>query len=411
VNIQMSIRQLISIKMVVAIATAKLFVFSPLCANAADATEDQVFARYARYGADVWATNPSANISGEGKACISCHTSLPYSMVEPLLSEKYPAYTDLIQNINERVRTWQQNTPWYSDEKAELAAELGSLPKDALKDVFDAEGSRGVESIFNAFILTMHDAYKQAPAQHETRQAFQNMWSEQLKSGAAAGSWRWIKANLVPWEVEDSDLWGASLACIAASQYPELAPPDNLDLLYSRLRKGAVDSNTSLHVKAAILWCDSEINGALIEAGVSKKIVTELLELQHSNGAWAIRELGPWGKWEGSSADCCARLEIRTDAYATGFITLVLTRHQQLGLNKGNSRLSRAVAWIKKELNNPYPAEPRINRHESTSEEFPQFRNNIYTNAGHMWAFLAKTVYEEGKSPWEKRSRTASRSR
>ena len=277
------------------------------------------------------------------KACISCHTSLPYALVEPLLPGQYAAYTDLIQNIEERVRTWQVNTPWYSDEKAELAAELGGLPKDALK------------------------------------------------------------ANLGPWEVEDSDLWGSSLACIAASQYPKLAPPENLELLYSRLRRGAVDSNTSLHVKAAILWCDSEIDGTLIEAGVAKKIVAELFELQHSNGAWAIRELGPWGKWEGSPADCCAQLEIRTDAYATGFITLVLARNLRLVSDKDSSRLSRAVTWITKELQNPYPAEPRINRHESASEEFPQFRNNIYTNAGHMWAFLAKTVYENRAPPWVKR--------
>jgi hypothetical protein len=40
-------------------------------------------------------------------------------------------------------------------------------------------------------------------------------------------------------------------------------------------------------------------------AVVSKQIITELLKLRHSNGAWVIRELGPWGKWEGSSADYC----------------------------------------------------------------------------------------------------------
>ncbi|NOX68938.1 MAG: hypothetical protein GXP15_07120 [Gammaproteobacteria bacterium] len=60
----------------------------------------------------------------------------------------------------------------------------------------------------------------------------------------------------------------------------------------------------------------------------------------------------------------------------------------------------RAHEWIEKRLANPYPAEPRNNRHESSEEEFPQFRNNIYTNAGHMWAFLAKTVLEDGKPPW-----------
>jgi diacylglycerol kinase (ATP) len=45
-------------------------------------------------------------------------------MVEPLLPGQYAAYTDLIENVKERVRTWQENTPWYSDQKAELAAIL-----------------------------------------------------------------------------------------------------------------------------------------------------------------------------------------------------------------------------------------------------------------------------------------------
>lgn len=390
------------VRSAISIVTASLLIAFPMSVNAGDDSTDEIFARYARYGADIWATNPSATLSGEGKACISCHTSLPYALVEPLLPEPYAAYTDLIENINERVLTWQDNTPWYSDEKAEQAAALGGLPPDALKEVFDAEGSRGVESIFNAFILTMHDTYEQLPAQPETRQAFDNMWSEQLQTGPDAGSWKWIKANLIPWEVEDSDLWGASLACVAASQYPELVPRSNLELLYSRLRQGATDSKTSLHTRAAILWCDSETGGRLVGTGVSEKIVAELLELQHSNGGWAIRELGPWIGWEGSPSDCCAQREIRPDVYATGFVTFVLSRYRQLAAADNDINLERSVAWIKQKLADPYPSEPRNNRHESADEEFPKFRNNIYTNAGHMWAFLAKTVYEDGRTPWDR---------
>ena len=391
-----------SAKSAIAIITMSLLVAFPIFVNAGDDSADEVFAKYARYGADVWATNPSAMVSGEGKACISCHTSLPYALVEPLLPGHYAAYTDLIENVNERVLTWQENTPWYSDQKAKMAAALGGLPPDALKEVFDAEGSRGVESIFNAFIRAMHDAYEHAPAEPETLQAFENMWAEQVQSGVDAGSWKWIKANLMPWEVEDSDLWGASLACVAASQYPELAPRSNLELLYSRLRQGAVERSTSLHVKAAILWCDTETGGRLIESGVAESIVADLLELQYANGGWAIRELGPWGSWEGSTSDCCAQREIRPDTYATGFVTFALSRSRHLVTAEDNAKLARAYEWINQRLADPYPAEPRNNRHESAEEEFPQFRNNIYTNAGHMWAFLAKTVYEEGKPPWDK---------
>jgi hypothetical protein len=180
-----------------------------------------------------------------------------------------------------------------------------------------------------------------------------------------------------------------------------LAPPSNVDLLFAKLRQGAADSKTSLHVKAAILWCDSETAGRLIGTDVSDAIVVELLDLQHSNGGWAIRELGPWTGWEGSASDCCAQREIRPDAYATGFVTFVLSRNQQLAAAKNSVKLDGSIAWIKQKLADPYPAEPRNNRHESADEEFPHFRNNIYTNAGHMWAFLAKTVYEDGRAPWD----------
>ena len=118
---------LLSAKSVMAIVALGLLFFIPELAMAGDDSDDQVFARYARYGADVWAKNPSATVSGEGKACVSCHTSLPYALVEPLLPGPYAAYTDLIENINERVLTWQNNTPWYSDQKAEMTAALGGF--------------------------------------------------------------------------------------------------------------------------------------------------------------------------------------------------------------------------------------------------------------------------------------------
>ena len=373
---------------------------APIVVSAQEAASDEVFARFARYGADVWATNPMAEVSGEGRACLSCHTSLPYALVEPLLSGQYPAYTDLIDNVNNRVGTWSDNTPWYSDDKLEQIATLGNRPPEPLKSLLDAADSRGVEAIFNAFIRGTHDAYLNTPAQLETRLAFEHMWSEQIQTGPAAGRWSWIEANLIPWEVADSDLWGASLACVAATIFPELAPHDNLQLLYAALNRAASNGEVSLHAKSAILWCDTEVGGQLLEADMASEIATDLVALQHENGGWALRELGPWVEWEGSEADCCAQREIRPDSYATGFVTLVLARHHSLASNEPGEYLDEAVSWINVQLADPYPAEPRHNRHGSAESQLPEFRNNIYTNAGHMWAFLAKTAYEKQTALW-----------
>lgn len=377
-----------------------LILIAPIIVSAEEASTEQVFSRYARFGADTWANNPSARISGEGQACISCHTSLPYALVEPLLPGSYPAYTDLINNVSNRALTWADNTPWYSEQKLEDTAVMEGLPPDALIEVLDAADSRGVEAIFNALILAVRDAYANKPAQPDAVQAFANMWSEQKKTGPAAGRWGWIQANLVPWEVTDSGLWGASLACVASSLFPELAPEENLNLLHGALRQAAGNDAVSLHVKSAVLWCDSELSGQLLDSDVATSIAANLLELQHDNGGWALREIGPFVDWEGSDADCCAQREIRPDAYATGFITLTLARSSHLIPEKDKGRMDKAVEWIDAQLANPYPAEPRHNKHNSGDKGLPQFRNNIYTNAGHMWAFLAKTAHENDKAPW-----------
>lgn len=372
----------------------------PLALIAQENSARTTFSKYARYGADVWARNPSALIAGEDKACISCHTSLPYALVEPLLDGDYPAYGSMIGNINNRILTWSDNTPWYSDKKLEQMAALSNLPPDALKEFLNAEQSRGVEAIFNALIRATHDAYSDLPPQQETRAAFKNMWENQVESGPAAGRWQWIQANLVPWEVADSDIWGASLAGVAASIFPDLAPEKNLLALHAALRDAFARDDVSLHTKSAILWCDSETGGQILASDAARRLAEQLLALQRANGGWALRDLGPWADWEGSGSDCCQKREVRSDAYATGFVTFVLARAGR-HLSDGNQvQLEKAIAWIDRELANPYPDGPRYNRHESADAELPEFRNNLYTNAGHMWAFLAKIAYREQTAPW-----------
>jgi hypothetical protein len=101
-----------------------LSVLVPLSVRSQQSSDDETFARFARYGADVWAANESAKLSGEGEACISCHTSVPYALVEPLLPGDYPAYTDLIANVDNRIRTWNDNLPWYAEGKRRARASI-----------------------------------------------------------------------------------------------------------------------------------------------------------------------------------------------------------------------------------------------------------------------------------------------
>ena len=46
--------------------------------------------------------------------------------------------------------------------------------------------------------------------------ALDNMWSLQLKSGAAKGAWTWLNFHNEPWEADDSQFWGATIGALAA---------------------------------------------------------------------------------------------------------------------------------------------------------------------------------------------------
>lgn len=374
--------------------------FPLLAEDAEEDSGEENLAHYARYGAQVWSRNPAARISGESAACVSCHTSLPYALVEPLIPGNNPDYEEMIQNIDHRIHSWEENSPWYSEEKLERMAVLGGLRPDALKGILNGPDSRGTEAVLNLFIRAMHDAYEKKPASPETRLAFKHLWKEQLVSGPATGRWKWIKVNLIPWEGSDSDIWGAALTCVATSLYPELAPPGNLRSLVDSLKEASEDDEVSLHAKSAILWCDSEMDGAVLEEGDAVVLARKLLEVQREDGGWALRELGPWTGWEGSASDCCPKREIRSDTYATGATTVSLLRSRHLLQDREIKQLEKAMNWIAQVLRSPYPTTLRFNSHQSSDAELPEFRNHLIPNAGAMWAYLAQEIHSRQAAPW-----------
>lgn len=69
----------------------------------------------------------------------------------------------------------------------------------------------------------------------------------------------------------------------------------------------------------------------MLDAGLAESVISDLLAAQRQDGTWALRELGPWPGWTGSDKDCCANIDVRPDAYATGFVTLALARRATLG--------------------------------------------------------------------------------
>src|SRR6516162_11230404 len=143
--------------------------------------------------------------------CTSCHTVLPYALGRPALrtslGETGPSTSEreLRQNVAKRVRMWPEALPFYSDEK-------NGAPKTA--------EARGTESVLNALILSTYDA-RDGKFGDDTRKAFDNMWALQLKTGDAEGAFTWLNFHNEPWEADDSQFWGATLAAIAGGNTPQ----------------------------------------------------------------------------------------------------------------------------------------------------------------------------------------------
>src|SRR3984957_3168940 len=143
--------------------------------------------------------------------CVSCHTGLPYALSRPLLhkalAESGLSINErrLLENINKRVRLWNEVEPFYSDK----GYDSGKTAE-----------SRGTEAVLNALILARYDA-ENGHLEDSTRTAFNNMWALQQAGGRGQGAWSWLQFGMEPWEAKDSQYYGAALAAIAVGTAPE----------------------------------------------------------------------------------------------------------------------------------------------------------------------------------------------
>src|SRR5207247_1608011 len=142
--------------------------------------------------------------------CVSCHTAVPYAISRPALrrplAEEAPSANErrLLENVTKRVRLWKEVAPFYSD---------------ADRGAYKTVESRGTESVLNALILAANDAQR-GQLTNDARMALDNMWAEQQTTGSKKGAWSWLRFANEPWEADDADFYGATLAAIAAGTAP-----------------------------------------------------------------------------------------------------------------------------------------------------------------------------------------------
>jgi len=276
-----------------------------------------------------WMEWPRAQRDHE-TVCVSCHTAVPYALsrsaLRTALAEQAPSPNErrLLDSVTKRVRLWKEVEPFY---------------KDADRGPYKSVESRGTESVLNALILSSRDA-QNGQLSNDARKAFENMWAEQQIAGKQKGAWLWLRFKNEPWEADDSDYFGATLAAVAVGIAPGnyRATPE----VQTGLRPLREYLNREFAVQIPInrvllLWAAAKLPG-LLEPDRQTAIIGELLEKQRADGGWSLSSLsGGWKRADGTSQ------ETTSDGYATGLITFVL---QRAGISPENAKLKLGRTWL-----------------------------------------------------------------
>jgi squalene-hopene/tetraprenyl-beta-curcumene cyclase len=275
-----------------------------------------------------WQSWPSAQRDHK-TVCISCHSALPYALARPSLrkdlKESGPSTPEqfLMAGVTKRVSLWNEVEPFYTDDK-------NGAPKSA--------EARGTESVLNALILSTEDA-RQGHLTDTTRAAFNALWAQQLPAGEKAGAWTWLNFHLAPWEVSESQYYGAAMAALAVGTAPDhyAASPEiknNLELLKGFLQRG-YDQQPLLN-KVALLWASSKWPDLLTDdqrSGLADSIFTK----QQEDGGWSLPKLGDWKRSDKTT------YPVTSDGYSTGLIVLAL---EESKLSVNSPQFKKGLAWL-----------------------------------------------------------------
>lgn len=268
-----------------------------------------------------WFAWPAAN--AQGAPCLSCHTGLPYLLgrqaLRRALNESEPTkYESGLLNAL-RSRVTKRNAK-EGDERAAQAI--------------------GVESVMAALLLANASAgAARLPA--EAGQAFERLWSLQLKEGPSKGAWDWFSLHLDPWEASDSVFFGASLAAVAAGSTPaeyqrRAEVRKGVEALMTYLR--GARSGQPLHNRIALLWASSKLP-AVMTKQERKALMAEIARKQQADGGWTIASLGPF-KVHPEAPEAGPG----SNGYATAYTAFVL---RQAGVGVREPVLKRALAWLR----------------------------------------------------------------
>jgi hypothetical protein len=290
-----------------------------VCADAAPKWSATAAAKYLDQRAAWWETWPASQRDHQ-TVCVSCHTILPYVLARPklsaLLAETNVAAPErtVLENVKKRVSSWQEVKPYYSDEKSGAGK---------------SKESRSTEAVLNALVLAANAAGEKH-LDATARAAFRAAWALQIQSGDRAGAWDWQVFHLAPWEAVESQYQGATFMALAVAWAPGHYRTDpgiqaNLRLLRSYLKREY--ALQPLLNRIVVLWASAKLPG-LLSGKEKRELVETILKQQQSDGGWSVASLGTWIRLDHTPQ------KTASDGYATGLITLALSRTHAVHAHK-----------------------------------------------------------------------------
>ncbi len=225
------------------------------------------------------------------------------------------------------MRLWAEVEPFYNDAKS-------GAPKSA--------EARGTEAVLDALILVNYDA-RNGKFGNDTRLALDNMWALQLKTGEQAGAITWLNFHNEPWEADDSQYWGATLAAIAAGSVPkeyQSTPQvqESLELLRGYLARKL--RGQSLLNRVGLLWASTKVPG-LLKPEQRESIVQEIWAQQRDDGGWSASTLVP-ATWKRKDATPLGREERRVCHGPRVVRSSAVGRHPLTGADGEGPRVAAA---------------------------------------------------------------------
>jgi hypothetical protein len=269
----------------------------------------------------------------EGTVCLSCHTVLPYAQVRPLLRSQLhqsgltSPEKAMLASIEKRVQDWSRVKPYYPD-------------------AAHADPSRATEAVLNVLILESYEANPASPGA-VTREAFDEAWALQEKTGTDAGGWQWQDFHEAPWESPESAYQGAAMMALAtgmagAAYGADSAVSEPVQRLRQYLQRGYQAQPVLNRVYA--LWASAKMPG-LLSPRQQTDLVHQLATLQQPDGGWSLPSLDPQRAARKAFLDFLKRANDadRSDGCATGLAVVAM---EEADVDADDPVLRRGLVWI-----------------------------------------------------------------